>query len=144
VRQNCDCGLNCAYFFGCSSGICLHTGPRKNSSAAPLRILFRPLGWVFFGSRSATEFFRTATISINEENGTRSRCDVGCAFACSRHHFKNKNNTAPQGHNLESDQANRTDDADRQVDLRPATWLFSVHFCAFVPVGAGGDLVLHT
>jgi hypothetical protein len=28
-------------------------------------------------------------------------------------HFENKNDTAPQGHNLESDQANRTDFADR-------------------------------
>jgi hypothetical protein len=30
-----------------------------------------------------------------------------------RRHFENKNNTAPHGHILESDQANRADVADR-------------------------------
>jgi hypothetical protein len=73
-------------------------------------------------------FFRTANILFNNE-GTRIRCAFGC-----RHHFKNKNNTAPQGHNLESDQANRSDDADRGTcDLA----VFGTLLC---PEGRGGIL----
>jgi hypothetical protein len=54
-----------------------------------------------------------------------------------RRHFENKNNTAPQGHNLESDQANRTDLADR------GTCNLAVFGTLLCP-GGGGDLVLHT
>ena len=56
-------------------------------------------------------------------------------LAC-RRHFKNKKNIAPQGHNLESDQANLIDDADRGTcDL--AVFCFRYDF---VPWGREGDL----
>jgi hypothetical protein len=44
VRQNCDCDLNCAYFFGRRQGISLRTNrtQKKMSSAALFRILFWP------------------------------------------------------------------------------------------------------
>jgi hypothetical protein len=56
-------------------------------------------------------------------------------LAC-RRHFKNKKNIAPQGHNLESDQANLIDDADRGTcDLA----VFGTFLCP----GDGRNLVLY-
>jgi hypothetical protein len=57
-----------------------------------------------------------------------------------RRHFENKNNTAPQGHNLESDQANRTDVADRGIcDLA----VFGTILCPGPALGAGGTGILY-
>jgi hypothetical protein len=53
-----------------------------------------------------------------------------------RRHFENKNSTAPQGHNLESDQANRTDVADR------GTCDLAVFGTRLFP-GGGENLALH-